>query len=278
MAIFTLSRNYIEGYGLDESHLYNVFLKFPNPESEHRAAMDRTQKLLSLYCRSAKSNYDIFTWLDFMSRRTGNFEIIHVDIAEDTSEEEMYLQIASATKPYKYVIVDNHQYYQGWEYISGTNKVLYKTCEICILDKFQIFNEINSSKCVIQHTHIENNETKNVVQNSHGGNIGAINIKLERKSNAKEMKNKSPWISGSFYLLALCIVITLLAFVAKIIPFYVLPIVVIGGIIAFSIIAAAQLRQDEKLNEKSFIELMGLSFRQIPFLNSRKNRAEDSSI
>lgn len=45
-----------------------------------------------------------------------------------------------------------------------------------------------------------------------------------------------------------------------------LPIVIIGAILAMSIIGAFQLRQDERLNEDNFLKLMGLSFKNLLLL------------
>ncbi len=82
----------------------------------------------------------------------------------------------------------------------------------------------------------------------------------------------NPWISGSFYLLAAVIVLTLLMVIAKMISPFALPIIIIGGLIIFSIIGAFQLKNDDRLSDKSFISLMGLTFKQIPFIRSNKEQ------
>jgi internalin A len=88
--------------------------------------------------------------------------------------------------------------------------------------------------------------------------------------NLSKMKKNNPWISGSFYLISAVIILSLLLVAAKIISPIALPIVIIGGLIIFSVIGAYQLRNDDKLSDKSFLQLMGLSFRQIPFIRSNK--------
>lgn len=79
---------------------------------------------------------------------------------------------------------------------------------------------------------------------------------MTRKEKAKAAKNHNPWVSGSFYLAAFLIVAALLLVAANTIPSWALPIVVIGALLAVSIIGAFQLRQDEGLSQKNFLELM----------------------
>ncbi len=57
----------------------------------------------------------------------------------------------------------------------------------------------------------------------------------------------------------------------KIINVIVLPLVIIGGLVAIGVIGALQLRNDSKLGEKNFLELMELSYRQLPFIGAKKS-------
>lgn len=88
-------------------------------------------------------------------------------------------------------------------------------------------------------------------------------MKSEQKSQAPI---KSPWVSGSFYLLAAVVLITLLAAVGKVLSYWVLPVIVIGGLLLITVVGALQLRQDDRLSEKSFVTLMKLALRQMPLL------------
>lgn len=88
---------------------------------------------------------------------------------------------------------------------------------------------------------------------------------------AEAVKMKSnPWVSGSFYLVAFLSVITLLLVAGQIVNVVVLPVVLIGGLIAIGVIGALQLRNDSKLSQKSFLSLMALSYRQLPFIGAKK--------
>ena len=82
----------------------------------------------------------------------------------------------------------------------------------------------------------------------------------------------NPWVSGSFYLVALLSLLALLLAVAQVVSILLFPLVVIGGLVAVAIVGALQLRNDAKLSQKGFLELMALSFRQLPFIG-RKHAA-----
>src|SRR6266404_6760994 len=79
----------------------------------------------------------------------------------------------------------------------------------------------------------------------------------------------SPWLSGSFYLLSAIVVVAILLVAARLLPVLVLPGVFISSVILLAVIGAFQLRHDDRLNEKSFLALMALSFRALPWIRSR---------
>jgi len=77
------------------------------------------------------------------------------------------------------------------------------------------------------------------------------------------MKKNNPWISGSFYLFVAIIILVLIAILSQNIPWYILPII-IGGILIIGIIGALQLKNDDKLSDKSFVKLMTETFKNLP--------------
>src|SRR5258708_7459273 len=93
---------------------------------------------------------------------------------------------------------------------------------------------------------------------------------LEKMKPSKVYPN--PWVSGSFYLIVFIVIIAAFAVVGKVLPSYVLPIILIGAILALSVIGALQMRQDEKLSEENFLKLMTLSFKYLPWLKIRKEQ------
>jgi hypothetical protein len=85
------------------------------------------------------------------------------------------------------------------------------------------------------------------------------------KVTAIELKDRTnPWIAGSFYLFAVVVLMTLLAVISVNVPFYVLVLVFIGGLLTIAIIGALQLRNDRSLSEENFLILMVESLKRIP--------------
>lgn len=244
MAIYTLSMNFIDGVRDNHSHLHNVFLKFPNPDCEHKAAMDKSKRLFSVYVNASSNNVDLLKWLEWMSHKAGTyFEIIDVAIPDETPEEEIYLMVAAATKAYKKIIVGNHQCWQNFDYINGCNKILYANKEITVLDREEAYAELNESNKVINNINVTNNN-------------------MAKKNN--------PWISGSFYLFLCAVVLTGLAVISNMVPLILLPIIIIGGILLVGVIGALQLKNDDKLKEDSFVKLMIETYKRLPLLNQGK--------
>lgn len=244
MAIYTLSMNFIDGVSDNHSHLHNVFLKFPNPDCEHKAAMDKSKRLFNIYVNASKKNVDLLRWLEWMSHTAGTyFEIIDVSIPEETPEEEIYLMVAAATKAYKNIIVGNHQCWQNFDYINGCNKILYKDKEITVLDREEAYVELNKSNKIIN-------------------NITVTNNNMSKKNN--------PWISGSFYLFVVGVILTGLAVISNLVHWALLPIIIIGGILFVGIIGALQLKNDDKLKEDSFVKLMIETYKRLPLLKQGK--------
>lgn len=89
---------------------------------------------------------------------------------------------------------------------------------------------------------------------------------VQNNNNRKSIHNKSPWISGSFYLFATVILMTLLAVISENISWYALAAVFIGGLLAVAIIGALQLRNDDSLSEKNFLSLVVETFKRMPIL------------
>ena len=96
-------------------------------------------------------------------------------------------------------------------------------------------------------------------------------VTTDRKDNdmAKRKKKKpikSAWANGSFYLFAFVVVIGGLGVLANSIPFSALAVVLIAGLLFIPVIGAFQLRQDDNLSEKSFLQLMKMVIGQLPLI------------
>ena len=131
-----------------------------------------------------------------------------------------------------------------------------------VLGNIQTFEQQQQMRAS-QGVFIEGSVEHLVIQQSEKGN----NI-MEDKKNGNEQV-KSAWANGSFYLFSFSIVIILLGVLARYIPLYSLPVVLVAGGIFIPLIGVLQLRQDDKLSEKSFSELIKLVIGQLPLIGKR---------
>ena len=81
---------------------------------------------------------------------------------------------------------------------------------------------------------------------------------------------KNPWISGSFYLSSVLVLLVVLLVAVNTVHMLVLAVGIVGALILVTAVGAFTLRQDEALSESNFIELIGLTFRQLPLLRGKK--------
>jgi hypothetical protein len=81
----------------------------------------------------------------------------------------------------------------------------------------------------------------------------------------KSEKN-NPWISGTFYLFAYVVVLIGLVVLIRFLPWYAVPPSVIALILLLTVVGALQLKNDEHLKDKSFVELMKLVLKRLLML------------
>ena len=93
----------------------------------------------------------------------------------------------------------------------------------------------------------------------------------ERAAQRAGMQLGSPWITGSFYLVSLVVVVVVLLVAAKSLPPWSFPVVLVGGLVAVVVIAAFQLRQDERLSEENLVTLVRLTFKKLPVIAGRRD-------
>jgi internalin A len=82
----------------------------------------------------------------------------------------------------------------------------------------------------------------------------------------KPIKVKSAWANGSFYLFVFVVVVAGIGFLGNQLSFPALCVVVVGGVLFVPIIGALQLKQDDNLQEETFLELMKLTIGQLPLI------------
>ena len=129
-------------------------------------------------------------------------------------------------------------------------------------------NEININQMYVG---VQVDKPSKVVYTS-GGDYAEGNIINEYQR--KKGPPSSPWITGSFYLVVFLVVIVVFSVVGRLLPFYILPVVIAGGLLALTIIGAFQLRQDDRINEDNFLKLMALSLKYLPGLRKNNTKME----
>ncbi|MEA5486697.1 COR domain-containing protein [Pseudanabaena sp. CCNP1317] len=85
-------------------------------------------------------------------------------------------------------------------------------------------------------------------------------------------KIKSAWANGSFYLFLFVVVILSIGYLAGNLPIQNLIAVIIAGIIFIPLIGTLQLRQDDRLSEKNFMDLIKLVIAQLPMVKTISRR------
>ncbi|MEM9119214.1 MAG: COR domain-containing protein [Cyanobacteria bacterium P01_F01_bin.56] len=90
-------------------------------------------------------------------------------------------------------------------------------------------------------------------------------------------RSSNPWGSGLFYLFVLGTVTAIFAVVSHYVPFYVLPVVIIGALLAIGIVGAFQLMQDDRFKEENFVKLIIETYKQLPLLRGQTNVSSDDT-
>jgi len=97
------------------------------------------------------------------------------------------------------------------------------------------------------------------------------NISQKNKTNLPNMKTKNnPWISGSFYLTVVCVVFAGLATIANFVHWALVPIIFVAGILLILVIGVLQLKNDDRITDKSFRNLVIEILKRLPLI--RKSR------
>jgi len=84
----------------------------------------------------------------------------------------------------------------------------------------------------------------------------------------KSMKKNNPWISGSFYLVIAIVFITLLSVISHSVSWAALPLIIIGGTLLIGIVGILQLKNDDKITDKTFASLIKETYKRLPLLKA----------
>ena len=92
---------------------------------------------------------------------------------------------------------------------------------------------------------------------------------LKAGSHNKISPSTDTWISYSFYLGLLTVAGVIFLAGARMVDPLLLPIVIVGTLLAVALVGAFQLRHEKSLSEKGFLSLMSLALKQIPVILRR---------
>jgi hypothetical protein len=112
----------------------------------------------------------------------------------------------------------------------------------------------------------DKNRAGKIVQKSRGEQAAPLADRND--ASAPTSVKNNPWAAGSFYLVTTVIVLAALGALAKFIPWYTFPFILLGGVLVLSIVVASQLRNDERLSDKSFVKLMVDSLKYLPLIKN----------
>jgi hypothetical protein len=108
------------------------------------------------------------------------------------------------------------------------------------------------------------------------GDVIRVHRELSATAAKDREQRRTPWASGSFYLVALVVAIFALLAVGRALPLWALPIVAAAAVLIVATIGALQLRHDERLSERNFLKLMLTVLARLPsLLRSRKSHTDD---
>jgi len=109
-----------------------------------------------------------------------------------------------------------------------------------------------------------------------GSNVEDV-LKAHREVAQHEAgRRRGPWLSGSFYLLALIATTGATISASRLAPPWAVPVVVVGALLGVGTVGALQLRHDDRLSERRFVDLVKMTFLNLPAVLRRSPPAVDS--
>ncbi|WP_427161231.1 COR domain-containing protein [Aliinostoc sp. HNIBRCY26] len=140
-----------------------------------------------------------------------------------------------------------------------------------LIDDVMDRNQLNREDEQRQHSHITNiyADQINTVELQQGNNIMNQPPNNEEKSQLqKEVELPFAFRNGLFYLYVFIVVFCSIAFFGGKLEFHYLVLTILGTAIFIILIGVLQLRQDDRLSEKSFVELIKMVLKQFPLIGN----------
>jgi small GTP-binding protein len=90
----------------------------------------------------------------------------------------------------------------------------------------------------------------------------------QQQQTSRPLRAKSAWANGLFYLFLFVVVIGGIGYLAGTLKLLNLIAVIVAGIVFIPLVGALQLRQDDRLSEQNFMELVKLAIAQLPLIGN----------
>jgi hypothetical protein len=93
----------------------------------------------------------------------------------------------------------------------------------------------------------------------------------------EEQRVNNPWVTGSFYLVTSVVILAVLGVLARSVPAWALAPILIGAILLVNVVGYIQLKNDDRIKDKTFTNLMTLVFNSIPLLRGGRKASRGFS-
>ncbi len=101
-------------------------------------------------------------------------------------------------------------------------------------------------------------------------------LETKHEESSRMTSRQRPWMSGSFYLVAFVVIAVTFAVVARAVPWYALPLVVVATLLIVPAIGFLQLRHDGQLCDVSFLGLYKAYFSRLRLFGTLLKSSDSS--
>lgn len=140
-----------------------------------------------------------------------------------------------------------------------------------LIDDVMDTNQLNREEEEIQKSHITNiytNQINNLQLNQGNKMTNQPPDNEQPPQPPAEVQLPFAFRNGMFYLFIFVVVFSAIVFFGGILPFHYLVLAILGTAIFIILIGVLQLRQDDRLSEKSFVELIKMVLKQFPLIGN----------
>ncbi|PZO37057.1 MAG: hypothetical protein DCF19_19715 [Pseudanabaena frigida] len=130
-------------------------------------------------------------------------------------------------------------------------------------DRFNIVNQI-----YLNNTNQQQQQQGGSMDNQQRQQQGGSDNSQQQQQSNTSPRIKSAWANGLFYLFLFVVVIGGIGYLAGTLKLLNLIAVIVAGIVFIPLVSALQLRQDDRLSEQNFMELVKLAIAQLPLIGN----------